>query len=170
MKLPVGFTSVSNLDHDHRLDAVVDLINKSVAADAKAPRPFAAFQHLAAGWPGNSTEEQHFLYDTFVERRRDSFQFSLSTTANAYGIAHLRLRRISSSACCKGIGVSPEAFASSYSRTDCRSSRSSSNSSYSLMSRTTATRTPFSSVTNCLALGIFWTLVRVYSRANHASR
>src|SRR5712664_4649622 len=163
MKLPVDIASMGNLDHDHGLGAVIDFIDQPIVADANTPRLLAAFQHLAAGRPGDSTQRQHSLCNVFVGWRWDRFQLFLGASPNAYGITHLRLRRISSSACSKGIGLSPEAFASSYSRTACRSSRSSSNSSYSLMSSTTATRTPFSSVTNCLALGIFLTLNRVYS-------
>jgi len=170
MRLAVDSASMGDLDHCHSARPVVDLINQAIVADANAPRFFGALQHLATSWPGTVAEREHSLFNFFVERRRDRFQLTLSASPNAYGIAHLRLRRISSSACAKGIGFSPEAFSSSYSRTACRSSRSSSSSSYSLISSITATRTPFSSVTNCLALGIFLALSRVYSRANHASR
>src|SRR6266852_5181310 len=169
MKLPVDVTSMSNLDHNHSLGAIVDFIDQPIVADTDTPF-ITALQHFAAGRPGNRAQSQHSLRNIFLERRWDRFQFSLSASPNAYRIAHLRLRRISSSACSRGIGTSPEALASSYSRTACRSSRSSSNSSYSLMSSMTATRTPFSSVTNCLALGFFLTLNRVYRRANDASR
>src|SRR5258708_9842095 len=170
MKVPVEIASMGNLDHDHGLGAVIDLIEQPIVADGNTPRVLGGFQHVAGGRPGDSTQRQHSLCNVFVGWRWDRFQLFLGASPNAYGITHLRLRRISSSACSKGIGLSPEAFASSYSRTACRSSRSSSNSSYSLMSSTTATRTPFSSVTNCLALGIFLTLGRVYSRANRSSR
>ena len=170
MTLAISVASMGYFDHGHCLCAVVDLIDQSIVANANAPRFLGAFQYLAAGRPGNSSQRKHSLSNIFVERRWDRFQFPLSAASNPYRIAHLRLRRISLSACSRGIGTSPEAFASSYSRTACRSYRSSSNSSYSLISSTTATRTPFSSVTNCLAFGIFLTLNRVYSRANHASR
>jgi hypothetical protein len=170
MKLAVNRASMGDLDDRHSFSAVVDFINQPIIADANAPRFLRAFQQLVTGWAGVVAKRKHSLFNFSVERRWNGFQFSLSATPNAYGIAHLRLRRISSSACSKGIGFSPEAFSSSYSRTACRSSRSSSNSSYSLISSTTATRTPFSSVTNCLALGIFLTLNRVYSRANQPSR
>ncbi len=170
MKLAVNTASVGDLDYGHGFCAVVDFINQPIIADANAPRFFRSLQHFATGWPRVVSEGEHSLFNFLLERRCDGFEFSLSATPDAYDIAHLRLRRISSSACAKGIGFCPDAFSSSYSRTACRSSRSSSSSSYSLISSITATRTPFSSVTNCLALGIFFALGRVYARLNHASR
>src|SRR5260370_40039740 len=67
---------------------------------------------------------------------------------------HLRFFSISEIASSKGIGVSPEAFASWYAITSSRSSNSSRSFSYSFISITTAIFLPFSLVRNRVGLFI----------------
>src|SRR5580704_401117 len=74
--------------------------------------------------------------------------FLLSPAENCNGVVHLRSRRFSARACSKGMGASPEAFASSIARMSSRSSRSSRSFSYSSTLMTTAILSPFSFVRN----------------------
>ena len=171
MSLVVYDASMSDLQHRNDSAGIVDLVNNPVISGPDAPCAIP-FQFPAARWSWIVSKRRNLCFDRFVKRGIKLQQLFFGQRKNAEEITHLRFRSrsILAMASSNGTAVSPEAFASSYSRTAWRSSSSSRSSSYSLISSTTATRTPFSSVTNCLALGIFLTLGRVYSRANRASR
>src|SRR5260370_22115186 len=114
---------------------------------------FVALQLLAAGRSRNFSQGQCFFLDCLKHGGGNCFEYFLCPIRYDYAVVHFRLRRISASACSSGIGTSPAAVACSYSRTACRSSRSSNSSrsrSYSSMLMTTAIFSPFSLVRNCV--------------------
>src|SRR5712692_4742269 len=142
MMLPVHITAVANLDDGHYPCCVVDFIDDPIVACSDSPCSLGAFQLLTAGRSRVIRQGFQLLFDHLKGGRGNGFQFSSCSAGNGYAVTHLRLRRISVSACSKGMGVSPEAFAFSYSRTACKSSISSRSSSYSSMLNTTATFSP----------------------------
>jgi len=171
MNLVIHDASVSHLQYRNNSAAVIDFVYDPVVTGSNSPS-LIPLKFATAGWPRIVDKRRNFPFDRLIERRIKSRKLLFGCRKDTEKIIHLRFRSrsILPTASSNGTGVSPEAFASSYSRMAWRSSSSSRSSSYSLISSTTATRTPFSSVTNCLALGIFLTLRRVYSRANRASR
>src|SRR5713226_10190544 len=166
MMLPVHITSVANLDDGHYPCCVVDFIDDPIVACSDSPCSLGAFQLLTAGRSRVIRQGFQLLFDHLKGGRGNGFQFSSCSAGNGYAVTHLRLRRISVSACSKGMGVSPEAFAFSYSRTACKSSISSRSSrifSYSSMLMTTATFSPCSFTRNWRSLPIEVSLSAVYS-------
>jgi len=153
MTLPVNILSVADPDNGHNLRRVVDLVEDAIPARANPPSLFVALQLLAAGRSRNFSQGQHFSLDHLKHGGGNCFKFFLCPIRDDYAVVHFRLRRISARACSSGIGTSPAAFACSYSRTACKSSRSSNSSrsrSYSSMLITTAIFSPFSLVRNCV--------------------
>src|SRR5271154_2806330 len=144
MRLSINFAPKADFDHRDCFRFVVDFINQPVGSDSDSPGLLGTFHQLAAYWSGIVAEGDQLFFNLFVEGRGNGIKFFLGLSPNRYGIAHLRLRRISSRACSSGIATSPEAFASWYSRIASKSSSSSRISSYSLMSRTTAMGDPLS--------------------------
>ena len=171
MNLIVHNASVCDFQHGNNLAAVIDFVHDPVVSGPNSSS-LISLEFATAGRSGIVNKRGNFLFDRLVDRRIESRKLLFGCRQDAEKIVHLRFRSrsILATASSNGTGVSPEAFASSYSRIAWRSSSSSRSSSYSLISSTTATRTPFSSVTNCLAFGIFLALSRVYARPNHASR
>src|SRR5713226_4117586 len=132
---------------------------------------FVALQLLAAGRSRNFSQGQCFFLDCLKHGGGNCFEYFLCPIRYDYAVVHFRLRRISASACSSGIGTSPAAFACSYSRTACRSSRSSNSSrsrSYSSMLMTTAIFSPFSFFRNCV--GAFMILPLAKSSAAEHER
>jgi hypothetical protein len=148
MKLAVNILPMADPDDRHSLLRVVNLKENSVVARSHTPGFVVALQSFASSRTRVGTQRKNLLLDGFKCRRWDAFHLFLRCIGDEYGVGHLRLRRISDIACSKGMGFSPEALASSYSRTACKSSRSSISSSYSWMLMTTAILSPFSFVRN----------------------
>jgi len=150
MKLPIDIFPMANLDDRHGFLGIVNLEKNSIDAGTNPPRSVVTLQSLASGWPRVATKRQNFPLDGFKRGRWNSFHLLSRSVCDEYAVVHFRLRRISAMACSNGMGISPEAFASSYSRTACKSSRSSRSSSYSAMPMTTAILSPFLFVRNCV--------------------
>jgi hypothetical protein len=150
MSLPVDILAVADAENRNGRAAVIDVVENTIDSDANPPVPVAVFQLLASGWAWVFGQRQQSPFDRFVPRRGDGMVVFLRHRQDDYPVPHLRFRRFSASACSKGIGVSPKAFASSHARMSSRSSSSSSIFSYSSMLMTTAIFSPFSLVRYCV--------------------
>ncbi len=82
---------------------VVDFIDDSIVACSDSPCSLRAFQLLAAGRSGVIRQGFQLLFDHLKGGGGNRFQFSSCSAGNDYVVAHLRLRRISVSACSKGM-------------------------------------------------------------------
>lgn len=155
MRLPVNVFAMTNRGNGHDGAGVVNFVKDSVVADSNTPPNLSALQFLAARRSWISAKRQQALLNQFVGRRGYCKMFFLSPPQNYNSIVHLRLMRFSASACSRGIGISPEAFASSIARMSSASSSFSISSSYSSMLMTTAILSPFSLVRNCVGSFMF---------------
>ena len=163
MNLPVSFFSMTNSEHGHQRTRVVNFVENTVGSGANPPISFGIFQFFAPWWARIVRKRQHLLLDLLIKRRRNGPVVFLGYRQNKNRVLHLRLRRFSSRACPKGIGVSPWAFASSHARMSSRSSSSSRIFSYSSMLKTTAIFSPFSLVRNCVGAFIVSPIPEAYS-------
>jgi len=148
MSLPVRFFSVADTKDGHRQSLVVDIIKNSINSHTNPPIALAVFQFLATRRARIFTQRQQSFLNRFGPRGRDCFVVFLGRRQDEYSVSHLRFRRFSARACSNGIGVSPEARASSHARMSSRSSWSSRSFSYSSTLMTTAIFSPFSLVRN----------------------
>jgi len=164
MSLSVGILAMSDAKNSHHRLNIVNLVKDSVDPRPDSPRSEWVVQFLAARQARIFRKGQHPLFNLFVKRGRNRVVVFLGQRQDQYSVPHLRFRRFSSRACSKGMGVSPEALASSHARMSSRSSSSSRIFSYSSMLMTTATRSPRSFTTNWRSLPIGDSLRAVYSR------
>ena len=148
--LPINFSAMAYALNRYDFRRVIDLINDAIVSASDPPSSFIVRHFLAARWASVVRKRKHSLFDSFKKRRGDRFKFFLGARQDDDSIAHLRLRRMSARASSKGMGTSPEAFRSSIARMSSTSSNSSRSFSYSSMLMTTAIRSPFSLVRNCV--------------------
>jgi hypothetical protein len=146
----INVASMSNINHRDAEDGVIDFVDDPIVSGSDAPRSIAALELLATGRTRVVTQRHNSLFDRFVGRIRDFGETLLSPRKDDYAVTHLRSCSISSNACWRGIGTSPEALASSYARISSSSSSSSRILAYSSMVITTAILSPFSFVRNCV--------------------
>jgi hypothetical protein len=74
-ELAIGAASMSDLDDDDRLEPIIDLVNDTIVRDAQTPVILGALKLLAATWSRRVSQRQQFLFNFFVERRRNSVEF-----------------------------------------------------------------------------------------------
>src|SRR5437016_3177723 len=161
----VNFLAMTDPKHSYRGARIIDFVKDSVSSSANPPVSFCVFQLFASRWPRVFRKCQHLLLDLFIRRGRNGVVVLLGHRQNEYPVLHLRFRRFSAKACSRGIGVSPNAFASLQARISSRSSRSSRIFLYSSMLMTTATFSPRSFTTNWRSFPMGISLRAVYSRA-----
>ncbi len=162
MRLPVDFLTMTNPQDRHRSCRVIYFVDDAIVAYTNPPTRLIG-ELSATRRPGIVTQAIDFLFDGFVRFGVKRREFFFSTRQDAECVDHLRFRSMRAIASSKGTGVSPEAFASSYSRMASRSSSSSRIFSYSSMLMTTATFSPRSFTTNWRSFPTGSSLSAVYS-------
>jgi len=162
IRLPIDFFAIADAQNRHRFCCIVNFIDDSIVSDADSPA-WVVGELPATRRPRFVTQVVDPIFDGFVWLRVKCRQFFFGTRQDSKCVDHFRFRSIRAIASSKGTAVSPEAFASSYSRMASRSSSSSRIFSYSSMLMTTATFSPRSFTTNWRSLPIGGSLNAVYS-------
>src|SRR6266851_749648 len=146
-KSSVNLTAVANVRDSDGLVGVINLVEDAVIAEANPPA-LALRQLLASCRPGILAKGVDLVLSNAELLRRQIDKFFLGSRQDEKVVAHFRERFISVMAWSNGMGVSPDASASSKARMSSSSSSSSRIFSYSSMLRTTATFSPRSFTTN----------------------
>src|SRR5579863_9535550 len=158
----VDFLAMTNSQNGHPSCFIVYFVDDSIVSDTNPPT-WVVRKLPAAGRSRFVAQAIDLFLDGFVWFGVKRQQFFFSTRKYEKRVDHFRFRSIRAIASSKGTGVSPDTFASSYSRIASRSSSSSRIFSYSSMLMTTATFSPRSFTTNWRPLPMECSLSAVYS-------
>jgi hypothetical protein len=110
--LAVNFAAIPNVGYSDCLTGIVNSVEDAVITEVNPPASTIR-QFLASGRTGILTEAFYLglRYQKLQSGQRG--QLFLRARQDEKGVAHFRERFISAMACSKGMGVSPEAMASS---------------------------------------------------------